>query len=206
MYRTRPARRVASRHVVLDFEKFQSGRGRGRVPCTWSIPLYPPPPCKHAGRQLSILSSGAHPRLRRQPPCYRPTTRLVPTHARFQPKSSLPIPTERAQTAGTVPSTKTISLQNGSQSTPGCFKEYAIPFPFSCLFPFSNLIPPSCLTLNGLRTHCRPIYSHRSTGQSLPLIYFCAQPLQTPAKTTPGTTSSPFLCLLTRGRPVSDIH
>ena len=183
--------RVVSRDVGL-----REISSRSSILCTWSIPLLFSSPCRHAGRQLSILPSGSHPRLRRRPPCYRPTTRLVPTHARFQPKSSLPIPTERAQTAGTVPSTKTISPQNGSQSTPGCFKEYAIPFPLSCLSLFSNL-PHFRLASNRLWTHRRPIYSHRSThrstGQFLPLIYFCAQPPQTSAK----TTLSPIFLLTT---------
>ena len=131
---TRASCRVASREVGLG-EISTRSRSQSSILRTWSIPLLPSSPCKHAGRQLSISSSGALPRLRRRPPCYRPTTRLVPTHARFQPKSSLPIPTERAQTAGTVPSTKTISPQNGSQSTPECFKEYAIPFPLLVSFP-----------------------------------------------------------------------
>ena len=63
----------------------------------------------------------------------------------LQPKSSLPTPAEGAQTAGTVPSTKTISPRNGSQNTSGCSKSTRFPLsrvfsPFSDLFPLSSRV------------------------------------------------------------------
>ena len=174
----KPARRVVLRHVRSDLEKFRRGVYCVRGPSRFILL-----PMQTRGQAALDTVLQSSPSAATRPPCYRPTTRLVPTPARFQPKSSLPIPTERAQTVGTVPSTKTISPQNGSQSTPGCFKEYVILFSLSCLSLFSNL-PHFRLASNRLWTHCRPIYSHRSTGQFLPLIYFCAQPPQTSAKTT----------------------